>query len=79
MLGRNAEEQTARGAVFAALWQDPKYQRLHERKARIAAAWSRCHMSPVAEEKSLARRHKAACRRIQAYEDAALRAAGLTP
>ena len=66
--------KTASAAVFAALWNDAKYLRLHERKdAAIRAA----HLADFykTDAAKANRAVKRALRALQAYEDRALAAA----
>lgn len=74
-----------REAVWAALWEDPKYLRLQKRKDEIARQWnwadSRKGRGPVeaAEAERLSKIYKRANQRIYKYENEALRKAGFTP
>jgi len=77
---------TTRADVFTALWSDPKYLRLTARKdAALRASVSADNVRhtraaiPETDRVKLAARAKAACRRVQAYEDAALTQAGFRP
>lgn len=61
-----------RAAVFAALWRDAKYVKLNERKDAVGAAWNRADAYGKPEAASLLKRFKAACKRVNEYENAAL-------
>lgn len=71
-----AARQAPRDAVYRQLWEDPKYKRLHDRKTVLfqALRWAKPADVAAAE-----RRYAACLKRICAYENAALAAAGLTP
>lgn len=84
-LGLSTGPKATRADVFEALWKDPKYLRLHERKDKLAKLWNRedatKHLpggSPERAEK-LDKLYRAAMRRVTAYEDKELKANGLNP
>lgn len=82
VLGTPSSSKVSRSDVFEALWKDPKYLRLHERKDKLAKLWNQADAyknSPGGSPEKAAqldRIYRAAMRRVTAYEDKALKAAG---
>lgn len=80
-----SKKVSPREAVFAALWNDKRYLRLHAYKDSVGKAWNRADAwkhtksGDPKEAERLSRMHHRAMARLQRYEDAALRKAGLTP
>jgi hypothetical protein len=68
--------KTTAAAVFAALWTQPKYLRLHARKdvALRAVTLAEFYRASDAERAKLDAAAKRALRALQKYEDAALAA-----
>lgn len=68
-----------REQVWKALWSDPKYIRLHERKDRIGKAWNEADANKRPEATHLSEQFTRANKAIQRYEDAALKDAKVSP
>lgn len=83
--GGGGGPKLSRADVFEALWKDPKYLRLHERKDKLAKAWNMADAyknSPGGSPEKAAhldKLYRAAMRRVTHYEDKELKANGLTP
>lgn len=65
-----------REQVWKALWEDPKYVRLHARKDRIGKLWNEANVYKRPEEDRLSEQFARANKAIQRYEDEALAKAG---
>lgn len=66
-----------REQVWEALWRDPRYLRLQERKDRIGKQWNEANAYKLPTEMRLSALYTKANKAIQRYEDAALAAANL--
>ncbi len=75
-VGARGVMSAPRAAVFASLWSDPKYVRLHARKDKLGRAWNVADARKEPQAAAAEKRFMAAIRRVQKYEDAALIKAG---
>ena len=66
-----------REAVFVALWNDPKYVELHERKDRAGRAWNEADARKESDAPKRLRAFESAIGAITSYEREAFEAAGL--
>ena len=84
--GQKRHASKTRADVYAALWEDPKYLRLHKAKDLALHAWNvldayKSHPAHVNEPEKLKKadaRAKRSLRRLNDYEDAAMKKNGLT-
>lgn len=76
---RKSTVKAKRAAVFAALQTDIRYQRVMRLMENLGSMWNIADARGEPQAAALGRRHLRAARRLGQMEDAALRAAGLTP
>ncbi len=77
MSTKSSRTAKARAAVFAACWADPKYLALNALKDRLGKAWNIADAYHEPKAERLSKRLTRVNRAIGAFEDRALRAAGV--